>query len=59
MRRRISIDVAGSQRVAIAHISCSKFDTSMSSSTTITILHPYTVEPQLADSTPACLAWPG
>ena len=57
--RRISMEVSGSQRVSMAQTNWSRLDTSMSSSTTMTNLQPYTTEPQVEARVPACRAWPG
>src|SRR3989442_12262923 len=52
----MSIDVAGSERVSIAQISSSRFDTSMSSSTTMTYLPAYAPTWHWQATWPACVA---
>src|SRR5712691_4031712 len=55
----MSIEVAGSERVSMAQISSSRFDTSTSSSTTITYLPQYAPTWHWQATWPACLVWPG
>src|SRR5438105_12607944 len=56
--RRISIDCAGRERVAIAHSTWCTLVGSMSSSTTITYLPKYAPAVHCAASAMTCGAWP-
>ena len=55
----MSIEVAGSERVSIAQVSSSRFDTSMSSSVTMMYFPAYAPTWHMAAMWPAWRAWPG